>query len=91
MRFARLGTLDGFGLPAPAGSVTDRGHSPHPFSRGGASRTPPTIRGGAHMRIVKAIAALAFASGAVACASVTSGTSQTLSLDRVEDGGFDAA
>jgi hypothetical protein len=38
------------------------------------------------MRIMKAIAALAFASGAAACASVTSGTSQTLRLDTVPPG-----
>ena len=86
MRFARLGTPGGFGLPAPVGSVTDRGHLPRPFWRGGASRTPPIIRGRAQMRIVKAIAALAFASGAAACASVTSGTSQTLGLDTVPPG-----
>ena len=91
MRFARVDTPDGFGLPAPVGSVTDRGNSLRPFWRGGASRTPPIIRGRAQMRIVKAIAALAFASGALACASVISGTSQTLRLDTPEDGGFDAA
>src|SRR5262249_4870363 len=94
---ASAGTPKGFGLPGPACSL---GEAKPPLasylrSQGGAGvaraiflnrELSVPLNVGGHMHILKVIAAIVLASSLAACASVTSGTSQTLRLDTVPPG-----